>query len=404
MADTILKLNADSGAQIRYTLDKSEPTQDSALYSSQVSVPEGAVLKAKSFKSGYLSSDTMVYRNDTPVINWQNIGTSTTSFSSVYIRGICYNPVDKKYRLLSDGISYKSSDLINWDSESNNFSSLNYNYKNPQVFYLKDRYFFIADNRGTTVRIYNSVDFNNWSYTDVSIPNSMDNGERYSQALIFKGSYILLYTEKNYGSGDGFLFVSSDGSNFSRITNTNSYFNNYLHNAFIHQNKLFVVSKEHIFVTNDLQTWEYQNYEDNIETAGNFSYTPNCSCATVMNNKFVFVAHGRDGNYCYKLIASDNYNASNGSTIFEFKGQSGESAAWGFDIPLEVFNGVLYFTDSTESPTQNVLIWSINGNQVTAVKDELGNRSLTEGRSVYNTDTYEYFYISSDNTVYKLQF
>ena len=45
-------------AQIRYTLDNSEPNEQSNLYSEQIELNLNTTVKAKAFKEGYESSDT----------------------------------------------------------------------------------------------------------------------------------------------------------------------------------------------------------------------------------------------------------------------------------------------------------------------------------------------------------
>ncbi len=46
------------GAQIRYTMDGSEPTQSSALYSTTINVATSVIVKAKAYKSGWSPSPT----------------------------------------------------------------------------------------------------------------------------------------------------------------------------------------------------------------------------------------------------------------------------------------------------------------------------------------------------------
>ena len=48
-----------SGAEIRYTLDGSEPTETSALYAAPVPVDRSLTLKAKGFKPGAAPSRTL---------------------------------------------------------------------------------------------------------------------------------------------------------------------------------------------------------------------------------------------------------------------------------------------------------------------------------------------------------
>ena len=55
---TVAISTVTSGADIRYTLDGSEPADSSALYSSAITVAQNATLKAKAFKAGMISSAT----------------------------------------------------------------------------------------------------------------------------------------------------------------------------------------------------------------------------------------------------------------------------------------------------------------------------------------------------------
>ena len=50
--------SATSGASIRYTLNGDEPTEESTLYSGEITLSDDAVIKAKAFKDGLIDSDT----------------------------------------------------------------------------------------------------------------------------------------------------------------------------------------------------------------------------------------------------------------------------------------------------------------------------------------------------------
>lgn len=53
-------MNVDNvNAQIRYTLDGTEPTEESALYTEPLNFDSVAIIKAKSFGAGYISSETV---------------------------------------------------------------------------------------------------------------------------------------------------------------------------------------------------------------------------------------------------------------------------------------------------------------------------------------------------------
>lgn len=57
--DVKIEVNTE-GAEIRYTMDGSEPTADSPLYTQPLTVTESCVVKAKAFKEGLAPSRTMV--------------------------------------------------------------------------------------------------------------------------------------------------------------------------------------------------------------------------------------------------------------------------------------------------------------------------------------------------------
>ena len=69
---------ATVGAQIRYTLDGSEPIETSALYSGEIPVTEGMTIKARAFKTNWIESsvatETYVIELGVPLI----LGTSNT--------------------------------------------------------------------------------------------------------------------------------------------------------------------------------------------------------------------------------------------------------------------------------------------------------------------------------------
>ena len=57
------------GAEIRYTLDGSEPTETSELYSAPIEVAPPATIKARGFKDGMLDSDIAEYVVTVPVVS-----------------------------------------------------------------------------------------------------------------------------------------------------------------------------------------------------------------------------------------------------------------------------------------------------------------------------------------------
>lgn len=82
-----------AGAQIRYTLDGSEPDENSALYTSMINIPTNTVIKAKAYKADWVTSETA---SSFYIINLADQmqlveggtfhnGTSNVSLSSFYI-------------------------------------------------------------------------------------------------------------------------------------------------------------------------------------------------------------------------------------------------------------------------------------------------------------------------------
>ena len=89
---------ATPGADIRYTLDGSDPTKESAQYAEPIEVAQGATVKAIAFKEGFLNSDIGFSIAKPAPINW--IAIEDMKLATRDINSICYG--DGKFVAISD--------------------------------------------------------------------------------------------------------------------------------------------------------------------------------------------------------------------------------------------------------------------------------------------------------------
>ena len=102
------------GADIRYTLDGSDPTEESTLYSGQFEVTPPVTIKARGYKEGMLASDVAGYEVEAPLEKlptpvFQNIrpsGNKSYAFDIV-ISGIT-NLTESNFHFTENGVSVSS--------------------------------------------------------------------------------------------------------------------------------------------------------------------------------------------------------------------------------------------------------------------------------------------------------
>ena len=412
MADTILKLSADSGAQIRYTLDKSEPTQDSTLYSSQVSIPEGAILKAKSFKSGCLPSDTMVYRNQTPFWNFVDKGSFSNKTGTP--KWSFFNENDNYYyTYFGNNCFSKSLDLLNWeDLES---SSLLDSIQNPysQIILCGNKYFLFSGT--SSFYIYSSTDLINWKQ---SKNYSVDYKINYFQIYFINNTYILnVYCSDNGGE----LFTSKDGINFS-LLNIPERTSGYL-GSFVKDNMFYVYygrySSATIRYTKDFQSWSSEtslDFKSIGNAVSNNTYT-NIPCLRIdsVNGYFLFYGWCYSNTYSgngYKFIVrSKNIDASASELVFsEYIPDNGRDPSYSditendasFFDGLNIFH--IYFVNFNKTWTHaSWIIWGIDPNSTYfSSEDSFDYFTLKKGNIIFNKNSGSLYRLYNSH-LYELQ-
>lgn len=82
-------LTTTEGADIRYTLDGSEPTMSSTLYNAPVELKESKVIKVKAYKEGYEPSETIILKPEKAVFEKGiNKGTRANGVNYAYCKGV----------------------------------------------------------------------------------------------------------------------------------------------------------------------------------------------------------------------------------------------------------------------------------------------------------------------------
>ena len=316
MADTILRLSADSGAQIRYTLDKSEPTQDSTLYSSQVSVPEGAVLKAKSFRSGYLPSDTMIYRNQIPSFIWTNKGSLNKTGD---IHQLCYDETSNTYfgRWGSNSYFSKSNDLINWEDLSS-YNISNVSYFTERMISINGIFFLGTYNYNSdSASLICSRDLINWSVSETVAVEAI----HFIDVVYFNGNYIVCLSSGTKYTNTSCLFSTTDGISLKIVSAPTSSPSQ----IGIYQNKFWYndINNNKILMTNDLQTWETYDYKNNIINqnysrgvvvgyhSDNFFFLTFQGSSSSSCRGYLYKANNPSGSNKIQMLASNYYDSQN---------------------------------------------------------------------------------------------
>ena len=412
MADTILKLSADSGAQIRYTLDKSEPTQDSTLYSSQVSIPEGAVLKAKSFKSGYLPSDTMVYRNS--FCNGIFTQESTLTENPGTCNWLIYNEDENCYyaRFSTNSFFSKSTDLINWENLSPyNINNINSSYGfYPKMFYINKKYFICIyrNSNQTYFSVWVSDDLITW-YEYQGTLSYVEDFSRFD-VIYFKDAWVIGASQHS----SSHLITTKDGKNFTRINNLGLTSNDYdtkkgtLSFAILN-NKLFIFTRENLlYSTPDLSHWEGKILKSWLSIPSGYtqmSYT---------------TMYSYGGYLIFAIICTNSNEEKIGIDIqltnedtSSFKKLNFINGGYGYSYYNNLYPyfcfvdglGILnFYNPYYSSYLQNSYVLSNITEESLSVQCKLPvDMNISNGCSgVYNTLTHEY-YILYNNIVYKLQ-
>ena len=233
---------ANSDAEIRYTIDGSEPTENSTLYTASFTVELETTVKAKAFKDGLLDSEIAEELIIDPMQIWTAIeDTKIVTSSGKGINSICY-AIGKFVAVADEGKASYSEDGINWvaieDIKINgNINSITYgNGKfvavadEGKASYSEDGINWVAIEDTKFIRNINSICYGNGKFVAVGdggkASYSIDginwtaidgiNGHRYSICYA-NGKFVAVgYSNNASYSEDGINWTAIEDMKFTR--------------------------------------------------------------------------------------------------------------------------------------------------------------------------------------------
>ena len=193
---------ANSDAEIRYTIDASEPTENSTLYTASFTVELETTVKAKAFKDGLLDSEIAEELIIDPMQIWTAIeDTKIVTSSGKGINSICY-AIGKFVAVADEGKASYSEDGINWVAIEDTKFIRNIN----SICYGNGKFVAVGDGGKASY----SIDGINWTAIDGI------NGHRYSICYA-NGKFVAVgYSNNASYSEDGINWTAIEDMKFTR--------------------------------------------------------------------------------------------------------------------------------------------------------------------------------------------
>lgn len=322
---SLIKLSSGtSGAQIRYTINGEDPTEESTLYSnSGIELDYGDELRARAFKSGYIPSPVSYYKNGNHHIEFELVHEFDELWNGRY------NSSNYSYRGYNDSndfayeLNYINNTffLIGFDNNAQ-FNTVGANVYNSKCFVMyspdgktwkeinlptpyrngSDNYPFIPNaityynNKYILLGHYNSsrVNDSNWTASTAAFRSCVFSGSKDSQGWDKRnGAYIYIYD-------------SLDDQSPEEIALNNDTLNvNFLDSRGFHQIQFFPTNHRliltgiqsvdttdaqyrYVFTTKDLKVWDVAQVTMNDHISGNTA-SSNGSYATYSVTEVIYV-------------------------------------------------------------------------------------------------------------------
>lgn len=266
---------ATAGAEIRYTLNDTDPTESSLLYTGPITVELGTIIKAKAFKEGYEDSEitTEHYRAHYPVI-----------IGSCYIGGDAHKVVvsgDYAY-VIGD---YKGVTIVNVANKRNPFVVARHGLdKKPEYIAISGNTVFV------TYRFLLNVE--GWRTNLVAIDVTNPNAPQTLDAVGVKTECATFTVGDGYAYLIGEYLKVVDISNLSELVEVGSYSANSFGAQAITVNNNIAYAAMDAWDFRGVRSYDVSNPRNPYWLGSSIIYD---ATDIVTKGKYVYVSTGRNG-------------------------------------------------------------------------------------------------------------